>query len=115
MKWTILQSVTMIRTGAAFDDLELDLFTHDGVACYDVISGVDRNNATALTTFGIKRGTSEFLLATYAAPAANVVVATVTRIFAPAEARPFMRVSGGSAGDTLELFVFGYLNTDMTP
>jgi hypothetical protein len=42
-------------------------------------------------------------------------VATVTRIFAPAEARPFMRVSGGSAGDTLELFVFGYLNTDMTP
>lgn len=112
MKWTILQSVTMIRTAAAFDDLELDLFSHDGVACYDVISGVDHNNALTLVTYGIKRGTSEFLLASYVTPGANVVTATVTRVFAPAEARPFMRVTGGSAGDTIQLYAFGYVNTD---
>lgn len=113
MKWTILQSVTMLRTGATFDDLELDLFSRDGVVFFDVISGVDKDNATTQTTFGIKRGTSEFLLATYAAPAANVVVATVTRIIVPAEARPFMRVTGGVLGDRLELFVYGYLNNDV--
>lgn len=115
MKWTILNSVSMIRTGAAFDDLEIDLFSHDGVACFDVIAGVDHSNATTLTTLGIKRGTTEFLLVTYSAPAANVVVPTLTRIFAPAESRPFMRVTGGSPGDILQLYVYGYISDANNP
>jgi hypothetical protein len=115
MKWTILDSVSMLRTAAVADDLELALFHKDGVACYDVISACDLSNATTLTTLGIKRGTSEFLITTYTAPAAGVVTPTLTRIFAPADARPFARFTGGSPGDRLMLYVFGYISDANNP
>jgi len=102
--------VEAVRDGNVSQDIELPARREGQVACYDRLSAVDFTTALTLLTFGFKAGAGEYLIQTFAAPAANVVSSVWGRIFVDSGFIPFIRVTGGVAGDRIRIIVFGYLS-----
>jgi len=105
----LLNQIQGVRSAAASQDFELPVNAPGQVACYDHISAVDYNNALTLVTFGFKKGASEFLLMSVLQPAALFAATTQGRVFMSSDYTPFIRVTGGVAGDRIGLFVYGYI------
>jgi hypothetical protein len=80
------------------------------LACYDRLAGVDYTTALTLLTLGFKLGASEYLLQSFVTPVIGQVCPTTSRVFVDSAFTPFVRVTGGAAGDRIALFAFGYLS-----
>lgn len=106
---SLIEKIEAVRSSASSQDIELKDQDRGGNVCYDRISAVDYTNALTLLTVGMKVGANEFLIESFASPAAGKVVCTNSRVFFPGVYRPFIRVTGGSSGDRIALFVYGYI------
>lgn len=102
--------VEAVRDGNPSQDILMTVLHPGKTACYDRLTGVNFTSAPTLFTFGFKSGASESLVQSFATPAAGVVVSTTGRIFVDSGDTPFLRVTGGVAGDRIALYVFGYLS-----
>ena len=110
MSYNILVNrIEEIRTAALTQEIILPVNIPGMKACYDRLAAINYNSALTLLTFGFKYGAGEMLLETFAIPVPNFVVCTSTRIFVDSDYSPFIRVTGGNAGDRIALFVYGYL------
>ena len=107
---SLVDHIEEARSAAVVQDIMLPVRPDGKTACYDRIAAVDYTTALTLLTMGFKFGASEYLVESFAAPAAGVVVATQSRIFVHSGFTPFIRVTGGVAGDRIGLFVYGYLS-----
>jgi hypothetical protein len=99
----------MLRTAATTDDLSFTRAAKGGLVCYDRLAAVNVGHQATLITFGFHKGANEILLESFAPAAANLVVATSQRVFVAAEWIPFARFSGGTTGDELKFYGYGYL------
>lgn len=95
-------------------DVSQDILAQVGIqgaqVCYDRISAVDYTSALTMLTFGFKQGASESLAESFETITANRVVSTQARIFMPVGYHPFIRVTGGSPGDRIAIFAYGYVS-----
>jgi hypothetical protein len=102
--------IQAVRDGNVSQDIELPGRREGQVACYDRLSAVDFTTGLTLLTFGFKAAAGEYLVESFITPAAGVVVSLWGRIFVDSGFIPFIRVTGGVAGDRIALFAFGYLS-----
>lgn len=114
-KQTILNKVQGIITNTTEQDFELPINLGNGVIGYDAIIGVDYTNSPTLLILGFKIGAGEFLLHGHASPAANQPISSPRRVYIPANYTPFVRIRGGTLGDKIALFVYGYYNDSPYP
>jgi len=109
IKQTLHNRIEVIRTAAASQDVLLPVNRPNMLACYDRLAGCDITAALTLLTFGFMSNANELLIESFVTPAAGRVVATQSRLFVNSEFIPFMRVTGGGAGDRLQFFIYGYI------
>ncbi len=114
-KQTVLNKVQGIISNTTEQDFEIPLDLGQGVIGYDAIVGVDYTNSPTVLVLGFKVGRSEHLLYGEAAPAAQKPVSSPRRIYVPASYKPFVRVRGGTSGDKIGLFIYGYYNDSPYP
>ena len=114
-KQTIVNRIQGVITNATEQDFELPIDLGNGVVGYDAIVGIDYTTSPTLLMLGFKSGVSEFLVHGVASPIAQQPVSSPRRLYVPATYKPFVRVRGGTAGDKVALFVFGYYNDDPYP
>lgn len=107
---SLVNHIEGVRSAAAVQDFELPVRPDGLTACYDRLAALDYTAALTLLTLGFKLGASEYLVQSFAAPGAGFVCSTTGRIFVDSGFTPFVRVTGGGAGDRIGLFVFGYLS-----
>jgi len=112
-KASFVWSIGGIRTAATTDDLTLTRVTKPVLICIDRLSAVCVDHAATLITFGFKRGSDEVLLYSVAPSAANQVVTMPERIFVTSDYAPFARFLGGTAGDKLMFYAYGYMGTTL--
>lgn len=110
IKNTIIETVEEVCSNITSQDVEFKHQYRQGVICYDRLAFKDEDSVPDLVTFGFIRGASEALVESFIPTVANQVVATQSRLFVPADYRPFVRVKGGDANDTLTLYVYGYVS-----
>jgi len=109
-KKTIINSIEgVIPAGKTELTLTLKALSSNVLGCYDRIAGVDYDSDVTVMTFGFFVGSSAVLLEGFASPGAGVAKAVEGKIFAPGHYRPFVKVTGGTAGDKIGLAVFGYI------
>lgn len=106
----IILKVEGVRNGESSQDVQIVIVETTNVVCYDRIAAVDYNNSATLITVGMKYGANEYLLESFATPSAGQVVSTQSRLFVPGNYRPFLRITGGTQGDRIALFVYGYIS-----
>jgi hypothetical protein len=109
IKQTLHNKIEVVRTAAASQDVLLPVNLANMLACYDRIAGVDLTTALTLMTFGFMSNANELLIESFVAPAAGSVMATQSRLFVNSEFIPFMRVTGGTTGDRLGFYIYGYI------
>jgi len=107
---SLVDHVEAIRSAALVQDILLPVRPDGKTACYDRLAAVDYTSALTVLTLGFIYGASEYLIESFAAVAAGFVVSTMGRIFVDSGFTPFVRVTGGVAGDRIALFVYGYLS-----
>jgi hypothetical protein len=107
-KQSIVNKVEIVLTDTTSQDIELPLNIQSGLIGYDLITAVDYTNSPTLIVLGFKAGASEYLLYGESNPAAQKPVSTPRRVYVPARFTPFARVRGGTSGDKIALFVYGY-------
>jgi len=107
---SLVNHVEEIRNAALVQDILLPVRPDGLTACYDRLAAVDYTAALTLLTLGFKLGASEYLVQSFVTPGAGFVCSTTGRIFVDSGFTPFVRVTGGGAGDRIALFAFGYLS-----
>lgn len=98
-----------VRDASVSQDILANIRFNGVQVCYDRISVVDYTSGLTMATIGFKQGASESLVESFDSPAAGHVVSTQARIFMPVNFSPFVRVTGGSPGDRIALFAYGYV------
>ncbi|MDD3428110.1 MAG: hypothetical protein PHR42_04160 [Caldisericia bacterium] len=114
-KQTVINKVEGIITNTTEQDIELPLDLGKGVIGYDAIVAIDYTNAPTVMLIGFKHGLGEYIVYGEAGTIAHKPITTTRRIYVPATFRPFVRVRGGTSGDRVALFVYGYYNDEPYP
>ncbi len=110
MRQNLINVVQAIRDASLSQTIYLPPKPEGRTACYDRLAAVDFTAALTLLTFGFAAGAQEFLIESFANPAQNQVVSTQSRVFVDSGYTPFIRVTGGGAGDRIAFYVYGYVS-----
>lgn len=110
MKSAIQAKGEGLRGATTYTDIEIPPFNSLGTVCLDRVSAINVDHSPTLVTIGYKVGASEFLVEGYSQPASGQVVSTQSRIFISGQARVFARFTGGTQGDKLQVYAYGYVD-----
>ena len=107
-KFSFVRSAAGVATSTTDQVIELTPTGNPRLICYDRITVVDKTSAVTSVIIGFKSGAREFILGGSASPGAGIPVAIQGKIYVSGDYRPFARLVGCVAGDSIELYAFGY-------
>lgn len=99
-QWVLVNTIS--------EDFVLNPFTEGGQVNIFLFSGGDLTSDCTLITLGLKHGANEMLVEAFVPTQAGEVRRTTESLILPGEVRPFIRVTGGSAGDKIVLATLAY-------
>jgi hypothetical protein len=101
-----------IRNVATTQDIDMRFAYGKKTVVVDRITAIDYTNAATLLTVGLKLGSGEMILQSEVPAVAGRGITTSSPIYVNTAFKSFMRIVGGTAGDILELFVYGRVLDD---
>ena len=111
-KMSFALTLSALVTNATSQDLEFPDFGKVRHVCVQRWVGVQTTNAGTRFVAGYREAGREFVTGQAAAGAAAAGVAVEGPVWMRGSARPFVRILGGTSGDTFTAWVYGYTSDE---
>jgi len=113
-KKTFVSSISAVCDNATSFLLQYKAIPANALVCYDRIVAMNATSASSFVEVGLRHSDKDYILEKQANVAAKTSVEVDNKIFAPGHYKPYCKVFGGSAGDLICLYIFGYYVDDTT-